>query len=388
MLIGLGLLFALAAAFSFVIREPIEQELQTTDWYTYRSTPAVMQDLKTGTGKPVPDYTTRFHGMQGWHGWIREEFDLARLALDELLAREKAGRLSPSERDEIFDQGIAAEWAKDETPVQYYLLDYVASRAGSGDVTPEQLEQFYRPAFSPQFRARARVLEGDKVPVEFTRMTWLRGHQRWSQECKFIHAAVDGKDVEFRSQPGNDFLDFREMRLLPSAPLGVHTVTLDVRISVSGENAARVMDLHLSAPFEVVARTPANFVRLSHPVATAQMTAWAKSPGVCYLPMGHDACFSVCIWNTTPTQPADAAFDVFAKYGGQEHLIGQWAALAGPDRSMGSIPFTPLLGVPKPPPIVDIIFRPSRVVAANTVDLTDIWDKAIVVKSVTMSFAR
>ncbi|HET6247218.1 MAG TPA: hypothetical protein VFE47_05905 [Tepidisphaeraceae bacterium] len=382
-------MLAIGAAYSFTLHEPLDRKLETTDWYRYRPTRWVLQDLKTGTGKPVPGYTMQFSGIIMRHGWVREEPDLARVALNELLKREKNGQLSRSERDQIFDQAIQAEWQRDETPVQYYLFEYVGRRVSSGDVTHEQIERFYQPVFSPKLRARAHVCDGDKVPVEFTRLHALGGDTNWVPTCTYVRAEIDGKEVEFRSEPQNDSLGFRELRLLPPSPIGLHAVTLCVTLTVSDANLApvRVRQLHLSAPFEVVARTPANCVQFNHPVADAQMNAWAKSsPHVWYSQMGARACFSLDIWDPTPAQPADAAFDVFARYAGKEHRIGQWAARAGPDPSMGRIPFTPTVGVSKPAPIIDLIFRPSREAATNTVDLTDIWDKDILVKNVKVNF--
>ncbi|MDB5290143.1 MAG: hypothetical protein JWL69_1384 [Phycisphaerales bacterium] len=196
-----------------------------------------MQDLKHGTSQPPPannPLESQYNSFS--HGWLSEEVDLARVALDELLRRDKEGKLSPQHRHEIDKMALATMSAPITTPVQYYLAEELSDRLISGKLPAEDQATIYQNAVTMGLSARPVVMQWDAVPVSLTFQTRLP--RRLYVEVTYKSVRIDGGEVDASHLPqwrqpisvgaGPTNVD----RLISYSTLGQHRIGLDVRIDI------------------------------------------------------------------------------------------------------------------------------------------------------------
>jgi hypothetical protein len=135
-------------------------------------------------------------------------------------------------------------------------------------------------------------------------------------------------------------------------------------------------DRTMTAGFEVLAARPASLI---HPVFDPKLTAAVKaslSPrGFQYRLKDHTLGGSIQFNNP----PMNLAFDVIALYGGKEHQVGEvtyhFPGGTGADVISGFFNDVP-------PAKVDLILRPSRQAALDTVDIYSYWNQEMMYPNV------
>jgi len=367
--------------------------ISTINWYQFRPTSWVMNDLRTGSGLPPPKVNTPITRVTMGHGWVRERVDLARIALEELRRREKAGRLSESFRNQLVEMGLAVQRsAPNLAPVQYDLLDYLSERMVAGDLTADQQARFYRPATDARLTARAVVIEGDEVPIRLWTPGWWVGGNSWAVTVTYKSVAIDEQAITLSPQPPTYPIwitnDFRDDRRAPCPHLGHHLLKVTALLTVHHGDTGypdrgaivHSATLDLSAPFDVFPRSSEYEIKLMVNPAMADKLRASMKP--------ND--FQYNIWNPGEIfgsieiegLPVNIAFDVFARYNGNEYPLGQIAVAAGA-RGIGTRCDSEVgKSLPKPPATIDIVFRTSPKAARTTLDLYQIWDGELVFSGV------
>ena len=219
------------------------------------------------------------------------------------------------------------------------------------------------------------------------------GGEGWARTFTFGSLEVDGQAVPPSPWPPSYPLwlvggsKFEPKFHFPK--LGHHSLRLigriDVHHSDNTSNPDRGPVVHsapvdLSAPFDVELPSPQNAVRMVKDPAMADRLRASMRPDE----------FQYNIWDPgsifgmvkVEDLPTNIAFDVFCRYGGNEYPLGQIALAAGAsgvwprcDSQLGK-------RLPKPPPTIDIILRPSADAAHKTLDLYQIWDGELVFANV------
>ncbi|MGD0139222.1 MAG: hypothetical protein ABSD28_10115 [Tepidisphaeraceae bacterium] len=238
---GLVLLsVALAVSWS-----PVENWSQSIYWYQYRPTFLVMQDLEHGNGRPAPANNPL---ERAWgHGWLSERVDLARVALDELLRRDKLGKLSPEYRHQIDEMALADLSVPITAPVQYYLNDELGDRLIAGKLTADEQATIYRRAIAMTLSARPIVMQWDDVPIRVRFQTCLPSSSRndLGIEARYKSVRIDGEEVEWSryarwGQPNSTYLgggeDVDDCRQISYSTLGQHRIDVDMQIDVVCES--------------------------------------------------------------------------------------------------------------------------------------------------------
>lgn len=216
---------------------PVGDWWQSIYWYRYRSTSSVMQDLRHGSGQPPP--ANNPFESQNWfsHGWLSEEVDLARVALDELLRRDKAGKLSPEYRCEIDEMALATMSAPITTPVQYYLHNELIERLIAGKLPAEKEAAIYQHAVTIGLSAQPVVMLWDVVPVKINFQTRVF-NGGLGAEVTYKAVRIDGKEVDAPNLTKWDqrrslgYGSSNDDRQISYSTLGQHRIDLDVRIDI------------------------------------------------------------------------------------------------------------------------------------------------------------
>jgi len=392
--------WTLAAMLLFVAVRSAMEVVSAINWYQFRSTTLVMQDLRTGSGRPPPNRNTPLSTQGMGHGSPEERVDLARVALDELLRREKAGHLPEQDRNAIAELalGVQQSWPK-LSPVQYHLLDYLDERIVAGDLTAEQQDRFYGPALDEQLTVRPVVLAGDDVPMRLAlKHAWaFRGN--WLVDFKYQSVDVDGRSVPLSPAPesyplmvvgGGQQSDDKvgDNRTAPCPSIGHHLLNAMIllRIHYGGntfpENGPvmRSVTLKLSTPFEVAAPSTQSAVKLiDDPSMVSRLRAAMTATDFQYSNWGSEDILGLV--RIAPV-PINVAFDVFARYAGSEYPIGQLTQSAGAVGHYAWCRSQMKKSLPKPPPTIEIVLRSSPQAARATLDLYQIWNGEIAVGGV------
>ena len=159
MLIGVVLL----AVGVWVGWKPVDQWSQGVYWYQYKPTYFVMQDLKHGNGQPAPA-NNLLDDSDAWRGWLMvRTSDLARVALDELLRREKRGKLPADYRREIDEMELANMSSSATPPVADDLNEDLVSRLADGKLPADVEAKFYQRAIAPTLSVPPVVMRWDDV---------------------------------------------------------------------------------------------------------------------------------------------------------------------------------------------------------------------------------
>jgi hypothetical protein len=247
----------------------MERWWQSIYWYQYRPTYLVMQDLKNGNGRPIPPNAPLELTMFDGHGWLSEQVDLARVALDELLRRDKVGKLSPKYRRQLDEIALANVSVPVTAPVQYYLNNEISDRLAAGKLTAEQQEKIYQHAVTVTLSTQRLVMQWDDVPIRIKFQTCLPdcSNRGWEAELTYKSVRIDGQHVawstirRFREQnyaslSGRQSTDVD--RWVSYTTVGKHRIDLDVQIDIhygsspySGKGPVVRSELHtLTTSFE------------------------------------------------------------------------------------------------------------------------------------------
>ena len=116
--------------------------LGTVDWYHYKPTFLVMNDLRSGSPATV---------AQAWQ---------------ELRRREDAGSLSAGTHQKLTEMALQEQGAVTPTPLTGVLTTYLGRRYLANALTPEQKAKFLQQIVRVSLRARPKVALGDAAPYE------------------------------------------------------------------------------------------------------------------------------------------------------------------------------------------------------------------------------
>jgi len=385
---------ALAFAFLGAMIADVKIIASTINWYQFHPTAWIMHDLRTGTGKPAPNVLTPLTSRNFGHGWASERVDLARVAFEELLRRDKAGGLSEEYRNEIVELGLAVQQPGPQmAPVQYDLLTYLGDRAIAGDLSHDQEDRFYKPALDVVLTARPIVLQGDAIPVRFAmRRSWASPGVGWQMDFIFSSIEIDGHAAALSPPPASYerwlSADYPDDSTVLCSALGHHVLAVTVKMNVHHGSGGypergpvmRSSTVTLAAPFDVIVPSREHDVKLIDDASIAAKLRTLMSP--------RD--FQYNLWNpghiygTIDVNPApvNMAFEVFARYGGHEYPIGRFMKAAEGLSHEFRCDSEPDTSLPKPPARIDVVLRSSPKAARATLALHKIWNGEIVLAGV------
>jgi hypothetical protein len=196
-----------------------------------------MRDLKRGSNLPPPTNYPSFQTTT--NGWLRERVDLARVAFDELIRREKAGKLSDDYRHQIEELEIANLSAPVTNPVQWYLDEDLSDRLAAGRLSPDQKANFFDQAVTMHLSADPLVMQWDDVPIQIRSQASLPD-SRWDIAATYVSACIDGNDVSWWNGPrwNRPFVQYLPngpcllAQSIPYSTLGLHRIDLTMRLDI------------------------------------------------------------------------------------------------------------------------------------------------------------
>ncbi len=172
------------------------------------------------------------------HGFLSEKVDLARVALHELLLRDKAGRLSVEYRRQIDEMCLANLGLPITTPVQYYLDEELSDRLQAGKLTSAQVAKIHN-TITVSISCPPTVMQWNRVPLDVKiNENHPRGSSnRRSFEIIYKSVRIDGKEYDWAFDPSlRDRSRFELAALLRSGlhctVPGSHRLELDVQIDI------------------------------------------------------------------------------------------------------------------------------------------------------------
>ena len=233
--------------------DPVERWASTAYLYPLRPTAWLLRDLRDGQGKPPPaNAPAKYFPMWG-HGWVQETADLSRVALDELTARDAAGKLSAGDRRAIDQLAIADLASPIHTAGQYYLREDLGTRLAAGRLPPDEQAQVYAAALQFHLSAGPVVWQWNEVPLWITRPCDLPigRSDRWTVVGRYRAIKVDGNlverpavgrylapnDLAFSIAPYRFFSDGEHADAvgsdrIPWTMLGTHRIDVELQIDV------------------------------------------------------------------------------------------------------------------------------------------------------------
>ena len=220
---------------------PIASWWQSIYWYHYRTNSQLMHDLKSGSGLPSPANNPL---ETSWsNGWRQQQVDLARVALYELLARDKAGKLSAEHRHEIDELALANLYSPVSGAARYALDGELTARLSSGKLTLDQQATIYKNAIAMTLAAQRVVVQWDSIPIQIDLRTCLPRDSGggFNVQTTYLSLGIDGKEVNWSKQPwpqsaydsiyGGSGIKKIE-RLISYTTPGRHRIDLDVQIDI------------------------------------------------------------------------------------------------------------------------------------------------------------
>lgn len=335
-------------------------QLQNVDWYHFKPTHFVLKDLNSGI---LPDQ------QRAW---------------TELMRREAAKSLSADQRDSMARFALARQANATEpyNALDTGTINYLAGRVLASDLPADQRTKFFEQLMRTKLIVRSTVVVGDRVPYlalhdglgPTNGIYWIRLTSRT--------VAIDGREMG-PSGGSAAFSGFGSGSWGTSvecpAP-GKHELRLTLRIEIfSGPmnvpgagKLEYLIDRNLTGQFEVLAIQPANFIQpIFDPKLSALVKASLSPQGFGYSRSSH--VLDGTIGFVHP--PMNLAYDVIALYGGKEHPLGE-VAYHFPGGT-GGYGISGFFDDP-PPPTIDLILRPSRKAAVDTVDINSYWNQETV----------
>lgn len=334
-------------------------QLGKVDWYHYKPTHFVLGDLHSS------------------------HFAIQQRAWTELMRREADRSLWQSSRREMVDFALPRQAAAMQplNSLDIDAINYLGDRCAANDLPAEQQQKFFDQALRTSLSVRPRVAAGDRVPFMVAGVGVEPNRGGFWTKVNVVNTAIDSPQSMESSRGyatllGIGLTSWQTTTQCP--PPGRHTLIATVRFQVfrggmppsSGGTLEYQVDRTLTCPFEVVS-APVNLIRpIFDPKLSAAMKASIIPTSIIYSRNNHSLECQFQIKNA----PANIACEVFAIYGGREHSLGgithQFSIAGGMYETSGF--FTD-----PPPATIDLILRPSRKAAADTVDLNSYWNQEI-----------
>jgi hypothetical protein len=395
-----------AAALVPTIWRGVNDRTANINWYAWHSTSSVLNDLRTGSGKPKPNIGERLEYPGSGHGWVEEDVDLARVALDELIRREENGNLPVSYRNQIIAIALSTLSKRPTTPVDYHLREYLSQAEDAGNLSAEQKAAFFDSMTVMTFSVRPRVSFGADVPLQITVAESPLSRQHWA-------GFLTGHEVDIDDRAAAVYPPVPEYPLgtavyggielkgaivcylrgaIGSFAPGHHVAQLKATIEikhgpiygssnqVNETPASCTKELSLKAELDVLpAGAPSDVTPRKAPDFELQICS-AMQPER----------FEFNIWNPggmmgfikTTQLPVNVTFKVFASYSGHEYPIGEMAQSASASEGEYRFDSEWKKALPNPGKTIDLVLRSSVPVAQSTLNLYEIWDGQIILRNV------
>lgn len=362
--------------------EPVVEWARSVRWYRYHSTASILVDLKNGFGVPPP----RNYPQPFWrHGWLGEEVDLSRVALEELKSRE----LSPAERLEMDRIALAEQVHPMTTAGQFFLSGYLGERMSAGLLTPEHRDKLIANSLKLNLKARPIVYQGDIVPIQIDYTS--REPVGLMNRIKLKSLVLDGKEVAAStvgmrepvavwSGHGLKHLVIDDQSIFKHAIncdlLGHHTIraAIAAELKICGNSAVICSrDEVLDASFEIRPSTAPKIKSIADKTAIPLF----KMDCIDYVP----AYSAVSLRFTVAQHTTNLACDIFVRFDGHEYPVGKLVQSASAAVSQKWPPRADYTGPPLPQN-VDVVFRSNPELALTTVDQFEICGGEIVIQNV------
>jgi hypothetical protein len=349
--------------------------LRDIEWYHYKPTHFVMEDLNSG--QPT----------------------IALRAWTELMRRDSAGSLAASTRDDLVKYALLrqANAQPPFTALDTATVNYLGARCLAGDLPKDQQTKFFEQCFRIRLAVRAKVILGDYVPylvihegIGPTQSFFAPGLPSFWTKVILMNASIDGKKESRSGGVSSESMGFGAGTMGSSVNCSVpgkHQLDLTIRIEIShgqfgpaGLPTLYEAEQTISANFEVLATKPDNLIQAtSQPSMTAGLRA-AFTPSNFRFDSKNMNMLEGNIGISGA--PQNLAYDVIAVYGGKEHNLSTIAYKMGSGMWSYGVNGTV---TPPPPATVNIILRPSEKAARESVDLYGYWSQELVFPNVPVS---
>ncbi len=338
---------------------------------------------------------------------------VAEAALMELIDRFARGELSRRQVRRLADTALVMQ--QDERVTWPSLWGVIVEKGISqGLVTADQRDAYLRAATttrSGSLTTRSKVRQGARVPVRITFGTervgvFLPNHmRRWMRHNECLGYRIDGEVVPLdkagemtHHMRGDSVEAYGDWAIEFDGEAGAHTLEIDVhcyageyeadegRMSFEEESRERWFGpwpMTLTATFEVVPSDETVVQRVSAAQAGPPPLAHVRTQtGQFEMNAGGSNYVVVletgAVW--IEEYPLGVSFDVVAREGEREQIVGKLAAPPG-GFTLGRFD-RPLAEIFPEAAIVDIILRTNIKHAEEEVDIDSIWDGEIVIKNV------
>jgi hypothetical protein len=339
-------------------------------------------------------FTISVMGTINWNrykplGWLLRELgdgnsSIANVAWGEIQLRLSNNSLSEEDQNRIAERGLELQAAAAPMASGNYVLDFVGRRYLDHKLSAAQADRFFAAAFKVNLSVRSVV--GMKSRVPYSLAGAGRGPRDWWLQMRTVGYRIDdGPLQQFGGGTNGGFGGWSTSSTL--APVGVpgkHRLRLTMDLATDATNVsaapwddnavvAKRVRQELSADFQVDGeQTPVSTVTspdgsVLRPLFKVGLQV--RQPDSHWVEANVDAA----------SLPVNVALQMFVKFDGKEHHIGNISFRKG----MPGGYWTGVRDFPdNAPPTVEVIFRSSETVAGETLDLSQIWKGEITIPNV------
>ena len=303
-------------------------------------------------------------------------------AWNEIQRRIDAKGLSDAEQSDVVDKGLQVQTLGTGLSSRNLILNYIAGRYTDNKLTAAQADRFF--AGMLKFTLSVRPTVGAQSRVPYSIHGAGVGPDGWWLRMRTIEAQIDDRKPQSGGGGvGGSFGGWTSGSTLdPVGTPGRHHLRIKIELATNpgggidwDDNAkvAKRITQDLTADFQAIAgQTPIATVT----TPDASVLRPLLKPRLSYN-VGIRNNLSVMV--DASALPVDAAFDVLIRFGGREYPAGSVYFHAGSPGGYG----TNADHFPTDAPAsVDVIFRSSRRVAAETADMNRTWEGVIIVPDV------
>jgi hypothetical protein len=334
--------------------------VQNVEWYHYRPTAWVMQDLDAASA-----------GTQD-KAWT------------ELQRRLAGNSLSTAQQDALVDRSLREQQPGGAVVYRREMVDFLSQRYLDHKLSDARTGRFFDNLMKMRLDVRSVVGAGDRVPFRLAAIG--RGPSSgWMLHVHELGRWVDGRRIEHVAMENGTWGFGSAMTsTLDPQPPGKHTMRVAIEVgALRGDPTRgkgtldRTSTVQLTADFQVTTEKP-ELTWLTSPGAPVIQQCLAANDFLYYPAPSRMFQGNIRVSNT----PMDLAFEVFARANGKEYPIGTVSY----HRSAGGISDWGYLmqsqSLPGDLRTVDVILRSSEAVAKQTVDLTGVWQGEIIIPNV------
>jgi hypothetical protein len=336
-------------------------DIQQIDWYHYLPTYLVLHDLNS---------TNQASQTRAW---------------TELSRRDGASSLSADARNQLvlFALNEQANATFPPSAFDRTLIDYLGGRLAAGDLPLDQQKKICEQSLLASLVVRPKVIVGDPVP--YTICHFGQGPNNLCMRLIINGCAIDGKTIAGLGGLSGSFGLGGVGSMgssIPPQPIGPHQLAMTCRIDffISPPNAFQfnttapplyTIDRTFTAKFEVFSKSAGlSIQQINDPKLATAMKAAISLGSFRYGVTNHWIQGTIHFNHV----PANAAFDVVARYNGTERSLG--SAIANANCGLSDYEVMSQT-TPPPPASIEILLRPSEKVASGTVDMLNYWNQEV-----------